>query len=291
MGDRWFRLFSWHSPLRVPPSGRATSPKASTCACPSRRKASDPSGLGGAFVGLADDVTAVSINPAGLVTVPRSFEVLFAPAASKDPKLRWANLSGGFRPCRWAALGFEFAQKGEAQIWPATGTDLAADASALLELDRKPGPGRLPQQHTRVLDRPDLHGRPPGADRHDGGRLGRWPRGGPPLQAGQPGLAAAGVHAIASMPTGTCRERTARSGSAPPRCSRRARPGSTIPCGPCEWRSPSSPTTSSTRSSRQGPRVTRGPTTTSTCASASKPPCPSSAGRAAAAWCRSASGS
>ena len=111
-----------------PSLGAGDEPESLDLRLPFAEESVRPSGLGGAFVGLADDVTAVSINPAGLVTVPRSFEVLFAPAASKDPKLRWANLSGGFRPCRWAALGFEFAQKGEAQIWPATGTDLAADA-------------------------------------------------------------------------------------------------------------------------------------------------------------------
>lgn len=87
-----------------------------------------PTGLGGAFVGLADDPTTISINPAGLVTVPRSFEVLLAPAASKSPRIRLTNLGGGFRPCRWAAIGFELAQKGEAQVWPSTGAGLAADA-------------------------------------------------------------------------------------------------------------------------------------------------------------------
>ncbi len=56
---------------------------------------SRPAGMGGAFVGLADDTKAAYVNPAGLTLIPLSEAGL----SSGD---RWGSLSTGYRSVRFA---------------------------------------------------------------------------------------------------------------------------------------------------------------------------------------------
>src|SRR6266536_1909839 len=60
-------------------------------------------GLGGSYVGLSDDINATASNPAGLVTLPRSFEV-DAALGQLRPGLRPSFFGLGFHPNRWAAV-------------------------------------------------------------------------------------------------------------------------------------------------------------------------------------------
>lgn len=66
-------------------------------------------GLGGAYVGLSDDVNATASNPAGLITLPRSFEIGLAMGTLR-PSLRPGFFGLGFHPNRWLALGFSWAR-------------------------------------------------------------------------------------------------------------------------------------------------------------------------------------
>ena len=60
--------------------------------------------LGGAFVGLSDDAGTVSANPAGLVAVPRSFEVIVAPQGT-GPGGRPRHAALALHPSPWIAAG------------------------------------------------------------------------------------------------------------------------------------------------------------------------------------------
>jgi len=60
--------------------------------------------LGGAFVGLADDAGTVAANPAGLVAVPRSFEVVAAPYGT-GPSGRPRHAALALHPSPWVAVG------------------------------------------------------------------------------------------------------------------------------------------------------------------------------------------
>jgi hypothetical protein len=60
--------------------------------------------LGGAFVGLADDAGTVTANPAGLVAVPRSFEVVAAPHGTGSSG-RPRHAAVALHPSPWVAAG------------------------------------------------------------------------------------------------------------------------------------------------------------------------------------------
>jgi hypothetical protein len=62
--------------------------------------------LAGAFVALADDESALGLNPAGLVSVPRSLEAQLSGWSSEDQKARPLRFAGAFHPTRRLATGF-----------------------------------------------------------------------------------------------------------------------------------------------------------------------------------------
>ena len=72
-------------------------------------------GLAGAFAGLADDAGAVRVNPAGMMSIPRSFDVLLVPAGN-GRGARPRSLAGALHPTRWIAVGFQWEQTGEGEL-------------------------------------------------------------------------------------------------------------------------------------------------------------------------------
>jgi hypothetical protein len=80
--------------------------------------------LGGAFVGVADDAGSVGVNPAGLMMVPRSFDVVAAPWGTTDGRPRHAAFA--LHPSRWWAVGGGWQQSASQAI-------LGADGSSQLD--------------------------------------------------------------------------------------------------------------------------------------------------------------
>ncbi len=77
--------------------------------------------LGGAFVGLSDDAGTVSTNPAGLVAVPRSFEVVAAPQGT-GPGGRPRHAAVALHPSPWVAAGVGWQQDARQALVPTNGS-------------------------------------------------------------------------------------------------------------------------------------------------------------------------
>jgi long-subunit fatty acid transport protein len=84
-------------------------------------------GLGGAFVGLADDSGSVVLNPAGLTTLPRSLEILGDTSADD-----WSpsGLSAALRPAKRWGFGFQWTHAKRLSLEPTGPTSLALPPSA-----------------------------------------------------------------------------------------------------------------------------------------------------------------
>jgi hypothetical protein len=79
-------------------------------------------GLGGAFVGLGDDVSTARVNPAGLMTLPRSMDALLAGGDGQGTTAKPAILALGARPFRLFAGALRVGQAAREDLTP-----LAAD--------------------------------------------------------------------------------------------------------------------------------------------------------------------
>lgn len=86
-------------------------------------------GLGGAYVGLADDSSSVILNPAGLTTLPRSLEALGAFGVDYDSNLGLGSLSGAFRPARRLGVGFQYAYTNGLEMQSTGSTSVLSSAS------------------------------------------------------------------------------------------------------------------------------------------------------------------
>lgn len=67
-------------------------------------------GFGGAFVGLADDVSASRANPAGLMALPRSLDSAVPLGATGRPRFRPAYVGLAFHPYKDLAVAFDWAR-------------------------------------------------------------------------------------------------------------------------------------------------------------------------------------
>jgi hypothetical protein len=85
-------------------------------------------GLGGAFVGLADDSSSVVVNPAGLTTVPRSLEALGVIGFDENADWSTGGGFGAFRPSKRLGIGFQLAHVDGLDL---RSTRLASVATAL----------------------------------------------------------------------------------------------------------------------------------------------------------------
>ena len=79
--------------------------------------------LGGAFVGLADDAGTIPANPAGLIAVPRSFEIIVAPNGWGSGGGRPRHAALALHPSPWVAAGAGWQQDVRQSLVPTAASE------------------------------------------------------------------------------------------------------------------------------------------------------------------------